>query len=120
MLKESFEKCVFLSLFKQKPVSSFTDVFPAEPVIAIVLKFNDFLKTLFISFSKCSGFLLNIIFEFFDFLFETAKVAPFLIASQAKLFPSTFFPLTPKKIEFFLISFELNETDLKNFFLSII
>ena len=41
LLKELFEKYVFFSFFRQKPVNSFTDVFPAEPVIAIVLIFVD-------------------------------------------------------------------------------
>ena len=43
LLYDLFEKYVFSNFFRQKPVNSFTDVFPDEPVIAIVLAFKDFL-----------------------------------------------------------------------------
>ena len=56
LLKEFFEKYVFSIFFKQKPVNSFTDVFPAEPVIAIVLIFVDFLKAELSLLNSLSGF----------------------------------------------------------------
>ena len=43
LFNDFFEKYVFSNLFKQKPTNSLTDVFPDEPVMAIVLIFNDFL-----------------------------------------------------------------------------
>ena len=84
-------------MFKQKPVNSFTDVFPADPVIAIVLISDDFLSVEFILLSKFKGFLDNIIFESLKFLFDTATIAPFFIASSANLFPSNLCPLIPEK-----------------------
>ena len=53
--------------------------------------------------------LFTLIFFVFLFLFEFTiqKAAPFLIASSANLLPSFDLPLRPKKISFFLISFEL-------------
>ena len=40
--------------------------------------------------------------EFLDFLFVIAKIALFFIASIPNLFPSNFWPFTPKNTEFFL------------------
>ena len=86
-----FRKKVLSNLFKQKPVNSFTDVFPADPVIAIVFVFKDFLSLEFILLNKFNGFLLNIIFGFLIFLFDIATTAPFFIASLQKFIPSNFF-----------------------------
>ena len=58
-----FRKKVLSNLFKQKPVNSFTDVLPADPVIAIIFVFKDFLSLKFILLNKFNGFLLNIAFD---------------------------------------------------------
>ena len=117
LLKEYFEKYVFSNLFKQNPVNSFTDVFPAEPVIAIELMSKDFLKVELILLNRFNGLLKKIIFGLLNFLFDTARTAPFFIASLANLFPSNFLPLTPKNIEFLLILFELIDAELRVLFL---
>ena len=51
------------------------------------------------------------------FLFDKAKLAPFLIASPANKFPSYFFPLIPINIEFLFIFFEFIEAELIKIFL---
>ena len=66
LLNEFFEKYVFANLFKQKPVNSLTEVFPADPVIAMLFAFKDFLKVELILLKKFNVFFLNIIFEFLD------------------------------------------------------
>ena len=99
LFKEFFEKYVLSNFFKQNPVNSFTDVFPAEPVIAIVLIFVDFLKVELTLLKNFNGFLQNITLGFLIFWFDIATIAPFFIASIANLFPSKFLPLIPKNIE---------------------
>ena len=116
MFKEFFEKYVLSNFFRQNPVNSFTDVFPAEPVIAIVLIFVDFLKAELTSLNNFNGFLQNIALGFLIFWFDIATIAPFFIASTANLFPSKFLPLIPKNIELLVIFFELIEADLRIFF----
>ena len=70
-------------------------------------------------FNKFNGFPTNLTFEFLFLKFDIAKIAPFFIASIANLFPSNFFPLIPKNIEFLLILFELIDAELRVFFLLI-
>ena len=120
LLNEFFEKYVFANLFKQKPVNSLTEVFPEEPVIAMLLAFKDFLKFELKLLKKSKGFFLKIIFEFLYFLLEIDKIALFLIASSAYILPSNFFPLTPIKIEFLNIFLEFIDAYFINLFLSII
>jgi len=71
-------------------------------------------------FNKFNGFLINFTFEFLTLQFDIAKIAPLFVASIANLFPSNFFPLIPKNIEFLLILLELIDAELKVFFLLII
>ena len=57
------------------------------------------------------------ILEFPIFLFTIAKIAPFLIASSAKLLPSYFFPFIPTNIEFLSICLEFIDTEFTKYFL---
>ena len=96
-------------LLRAFPTSSFNEVLPQLPVIAIILLEvlsltieEDFVKNFNVSFTLiCFGFFLK--------LLTIAIDAPLLNASFINKFPFLFLPLIAKKISCFLISFELIE-----------
>ena len=90
--------------------SSFNEVFPQLPVIAITFAFEAILILVEILVKDFKLSLTNNCFDLLanrSILFTTANEAPFLNDSLTKRFPSFFFPLIAKKISFFFISFEL-------------
>ena len=90
--------------------SSFKEVFPQLPVIAITLEEEFVLIILDILVNKSKEFFTFIcLLKFFLLLilFTIAKDAPLFKASFTNLLPSLFFPFIAKKRSFFLISFEL-------------
>ncbi len=110
LLKDLGEELTFPNLLKVFVKSSFREVFPQLPVIAIILdkEFCLIISEVFVrKASVFSTFICLFLFLDLSILFTTAKDAPLLKASPINLFPSLFFPLIAKKISFFFISFEL-------------